>query len=573
MNKIVFKLGILLIFILNTGNTDAVPAKHTKITSIQPDGITITVSQRGDEHFHYFISDDDGLPLVKDKDGYYYHAIIDNDGIKASKILAHNSSQRSIKEREFIAERGNIDNIIDGIRLKRQKQRTITRTTSNDAKAGMRYEGNKKGLVILVNFQDNTFSIPNPKKYYERLLNERGFSDNDCNGSVSQYFNDQSNGIFNLTFDVAGPYTLQNNMEYYGGNNENGDDKNARGMIKEACRMAENDVNFADYDWYNNGYVDLVFVVYAGYCESQGGAPETIWPHQWNLGWSSVTIDGKKIDVYACTGELAGDKGVIPDGIGTFCHEFSHCLGLPDLYNTVGGEVFGMDKWSIMDYGLYLGKRKNGECPCNYTAYERWLCGWSAPTELKEQTSINDMTSLSSGNEGYIIYNDGHKDEYYILENRQKEGWDAYLPGHGLLITHVDYSYNAWIANTVNNNPDHQRCTIIPADNKLDAGSLNGDPFPGTRKNTNLTDTSTPAAEVFNANTDGTFFMNKPITEITETDDGLIAFEFMKEMTNGIRPTTINSEYEMLPDNYRQLLPRRVKLMKNDRKTIKIIEK
>lgn len=574
-----YRYFFLILFLFCTVSLYAVPAKRNKITVKQSDGTELIVSQCGDEHFHYYVTDD-GLPLVRQNNGDFYHAVVEDGNIAASAIIAHGTNQRTEQERTFIAKRGDIINSLNEIRKKKVMPRyaeRVSRKIKTRANEQIIYEGNKRGLVILVNFKDNSFSIPSPREHFLRLLNEKGYSENNNHDCVSQYFSDQSNGIFNLTFDVAGPYTLANNMEYYGGNTSSGDDKNPRAMIKEACQLAASDVDYSNYDWFGDGYVDMVFVVYAGYGESQGAAPETVWPHQWNLGSSSLSINNKKIDIYACSSELAGKEGTTPDGIGTFCHEFSHCLGLPDFYDTQNGDAFGMDRWSLMDYGTYLGKGGNGECPCNYTTYERWCCGWASPEELTSAKTVTGMKSLDSGNDGYIIYNDAHHDEFYILDNRQKQGWDSYLPGHGLLVTHVDYDENVWYNNNVNASTSHQRCTIIHADNSVGndtKSDLAGDPYPGIKGNTGLTDTSTPAAHLFNANTDGRKYLGKPITEITESEDGLISFKFMGGAESGITDATLNGSHSFdsaIPYDYRQLLPQGITLEKRDGKTVKVI--
>lgn len=556
-------------------NINAIPAKRTRIIYRQSDGTTIAVSQRGDEHFHYFVTADDELPVVRTVDGNFYHAHIKDGCITASDVMAHTKEQRNTTEREFIAQRGDITPALYGLHAARHRQKTQTKVTGTQEK--QRYEGNKKALVILVNFQDNTFTIDNPQAYYKRLLNEYGFSDNNCHGCVSQYFSDQSNGVFNLSFDVAGPYTLPQDMAYYGGNDANGNDKAPRQMITDACQLAASDIDYSSYDWYDDGNVDMVFVVYAGYNESQGGEANTIWPHQWNLALP-LTLNGKKISQYACTGELANNTGTTPDGIGTFCHEFSHCLGLPDFYDTGNNGGFGMSVWSLMDYGSYNGPDGYGECPCNYTSYERWCCGWGELTELNVPTNVDNLAAIDDNGEGYIIYNDGNRNEFYVLDNRQQKGWDTYLPGHGMMVTHVDYNENAWYTNTINTNEDHQRCTIISAINIYKNGTSfrKKDPFPIiSMQRTELTNTSHPAATVYNKNTDGTFNMNKPITDIAESEDGLISFKFMGGTTNGIMTVFGNSEVNSsIPQwhNYGTLLPQGMELEQRNGKTIKVIK-
>jgi len=240
---------------------------------------------------------------------------------------------------------------------------------------------------------------------------------------------------------------------------------------------------------------------------------------------SRINVNGVYINTYGCSCEL-GMSGKI-DGIGSFCHEFSHCLGFPDLYDTVGS-AFGMDSWSILDYGCYNG---DGFTPSGYTSYERMEAGWLDPIELTEYTSVSGMKALTDGGEAYIIYNDACENEYYLLENRQQTGWDAELPGSGLLILHVDYDEGTWASNTVNNDSGHQRCSIFHADNSAKRSTYSpsdvaNDAYPYGDNNM-LTDTSRPNASLFNVNSQGTKRMGKPITDIA-ISDGEASFEFCK---------------------------------------------
>ena len=222
---------------------------------------------------------------------------------------------------------------------------------------------------------------------------------------------------------------------------------------------------------------------------------------------------------------LDAGKGVITiTGIGTACHEFSHCFGLPDFYDT-DGRNFGMSTWSLMDYGEYNG---NGGNPVGFTSYERMFCGWLEPKELTEPVRVVGMPALTSKPAAYILRNSGKSDEYYLFENRQKVSWDKYIGGHGMLVIHVDYDSLAWAENAVNVFRNHQRMTIIPADNMLYSGTLSGDPWPQSEK-TELSDNSTPAASLYNPNAEGDLLMHHSITEITESSDKLISFIFDEE--------------------------------------------
>ena len=267
----------------------------------------------------------------------------------------------------------------------------------------------------------------------------------------------------------------------------------------------------------------------------------------YNDGNGAIKLGGCTIDTYAVSSELCGTSGSTMDGIGTACHEFSHCLGFYDHYDTSYDGGFGMNCWDLMDAGCYCGENVNGECPSGFTAYERWVAGWLEFTELKEPATITDMPSLQDSPTAYIIYNEGNENECFILENRQNSGWFKYFAYyttcHGMLVTHVDFDQEVWDYNEINNDAKHQRMSIIPANNNY--GTLTGATgeksynvtetqarghlFPGYKKVTELTNTShqSKGGKLFNKNTDGTYYMNKPITEITESADGLISFNFM----------------------------------------------
>ena len=355
-------------------------------------------------------------------------------------------------------------------------------------------------------------------------------------GSVHDYFYDQSYGLFDLEFDVVGPYTLSHNMAYYGENNSKGDDKRAATMVAEACRLADKDVDFARYDWDGDNEVDQVYVIYAGYSEASGAPPSTVWPHEWDLesatsirdGNGAIELDGVDINTYACSNELQGTRGSRISGIGTACHEFSHCLGLPDMYDTTG-KAFGMDCWDLLDYGCY----NNDEyTPAPFTSYERMFCGWLTPIVLTGPATVEGLAPITLAPVAFIIYNKANPNEFYMLENHQKQGWDSYSYGHGLLVIHVDYDEDAWYDNSVNDVASHQRMTIIPADNSLSGRNLAGDPFPGTSNNTSLTNTTQPAATLYNMNSDGQKLLSCPITNIQESAAGLISFETAGDQTD-----------------------------------------
>ena len=415
---------------------------------------------------------------------------------------------------------------------KRQARRASKRRAASwDDGAGEPLTGSKLGLVILVQFPDVPFRFPNVA--FQSFFNEKGYKDDFNNGSVRDYFSDASYGQFDFMFDVIGPVTMSQSLSHYGGNNSYGDDLHPAEMVAEAVSLVDEEVDFKKYDWDGDNEVDQIFIIHSGYDEAQSSKRNDIWSHAWTLteakeegdGNGPVTVDGVVIDNYATSSELRGRNGTNIAGIGTACHEFSHCFGLPDFYDTVGYS-FGMNSWDLMDYGCYNG---NGGTPVGFTSYERMFCGWLDPIELTEPMKVGNMPALTSEPVAYILRNSGKDDEYYLFENRQQEGWDMYLGGHGMLVLHVDYDRQAWHENTVNTIRSHQRMTIIPADNILYSGTLSGDPWPGTEGKTELSDTSTPAATLYNENAEGDLLMHHAFTEISESGDGYISFIFDEE--------------------------------------------
>ena len=508
----------------------AIPAKRGIWQTVKlSDGSEVKLTLVGDEHGHYW-QDANGKTYLFEEATKTYQLADKQQLLERAQARRAKANQR---------------------RLQRMKAQKKVGSYGN-------YTGSKKGLIILVQYKDVSFQSGNTAELYKRIANEENFSHSKgFVGSVHDYFRDQSLGLFDLTFDVMGPVTLSQNRSYYGGNNYNGDDKNPEEMVVEACKAIDSQVDFKDYDWDGDGKVDQVFILYAGAGEANGGAAETVWPHEWELSAvnKSFKLDGVTIDTYGCSCELQPDQvsysGNVSswkiDGLGTICHEFSHCLGYPDMYDTQYGGHYGMYSWDLMDMGSYNG---DGFIPAGYTSYEKMEAGWQQPIELKGTMAISDMKALSEGGESYIVYNKAHTDEYYLLENRQKTHWDQELEGNGLLILHVDYNQSAWENNLVNTvtssyygSNNHERCTIFKADNKdsynsytggRSASDIAGDPYPYGLNN-KLTNTSSPAATLYNANSDGKKFMNVDITDITRTANSTISFNF-SDGTGGEEP-------------------------------------
>ncbi len=512
--KRVLVIIILLSFVM-TGIL-AIPAKPGQWRMITlADGTRIKVVLKGDEHAHY----------MEDSLGNAYQRV-------------ENMNYFQVVNKDLIAERTRALNTAK--RLRRDAR------MAKRAKGNGGLTGEKRGLIILVEFQDKSFWDDHDKKYFERVANEENFHHEDgFQGSIYDYFFAQSEGLFRLTFDIVGPVKLSQSYAHYGENDGNGDDKNDGEFAYEAISAAKDSVDFSKYDWDGDGEVDQVFLLYAGPGEANGGDEDTIWPHEWDLRSAyhrTLTLNGVLINTYACGCELQPDevdwsgnvKSWMVDGIGTICHEFSHCLGYPDFYDTrTRAQGQGMGYWDLMDSGAYNG---DGFLPAGYTSYERWVAGWKEPVILSEPTTVSNMKALSEGGDSYVMYNDGNENEYYLLENRQLTHWDGGIPGKGLLILHVDYDENAWQNNTVNNVTNHQRMTWIAADNVYGYSTYQGvryydfsdmakDTYP-YKSNNSFGNTTTPAATLYNKNTDGKMFLNKKVYDITQNEDGSISFAF-----------------------------------------------
>lgn len=525
MKKLLLLAAALM---LTATMTQAIPAKKglTKTLTLA-NGSTITAELMGDEYLSWWQTADGIAYRLDSESGLYTPADLDALRSHGQTLREAANSRRRAKARKAATLGG--DHIT--------------------------YTGTKKGLIILVNFSDVSFTRLHSLAFYQQVANDVSSLSYGYKGSIKDYFLSQSNDQFELDFDVVGPYTLSNGYAYYGEATSTDNDKRPGEMALEAVQLADDDVDFSDYDWDGDGEVEQVVVLYAGPGEASGGDEDTVWPHESSLSalvGKTYTGDGVTIDTYACVNEVAynsaGTALAGGSGIGTLCHEFSHCLGLADMYDILYSGYYGMGTYDVMDQGSYNG---DSFSPANYTSFERIYCGWVEPIELSTATTVRNFPSWESFPQPFIIYNSGNSDEYYLLENRQLDGWDEELYGNGMLILHVDFDANVWSYNYVNTNAnysnlynDHQRCTIFHADNESGSTTVKaiaGDPYPGTSGNTELSDSSAPAATLYNANAAGKYYMSKPITNITQNDDGTIAFDFMGGSSSNIVYDAIES--------------------------------
>lgn len=501
MKRTILSLCFSLLFLASY----AVPAERGIMRKIKlADGKQIMVELRGDEFVHFWEAGD-GTRYLRNAERF----VPTND----EQIAYMANERRSV--------------LLDG-------HASPIRKANASQRSAKPIVGKKKGLIILVQFPDVKFSMADPNAYFNRVANEQDVSIGKQKGSLRDYFLAQSNGQFELDFDIAGPYTLGQPSSYYGADDEySGHDQRAGDMICQGALAAAGDFNMADYDWDGDGEVEQIFVLYAGEGQATSGVDDQVWPHKSNISaWSysghkPLTLDGVKVDVYACSNEM---RGGFVAGIGTICHEFSHCLGFPDMYDTTHNSGatktnYGMGTWDLMNSGNYNG---SSYVPAGYTSWEKWVAGWITPIELKGDMRVADMKPMSQNGDAYIVYNQGNRNEYYLFENRKKEGWDNGLSGEGMLILHVDYDSRIFGLNCPNTfvyGNDRQRMTIFHADNSDGLGDEQGDPFPQPGI-TAFSNTTTPAAAVYNRNSDGSNFMNISLSRITRNNDGYISFFF-----------------------------------------------
>lgn len=494
MNKKIILVPLIALFCqMLVESAFAVKAYPFPITVTQPDGSSVTILLHGDE-FHHYKTTTDGYLLKANTQGYLTYATVNAAGeVTESEFTAKDAPKRTETEIQFLRTVNQAAMIQKAqslpLKIKAFKAQALPQKVFPST-------GSPKSLVILVNFSDKSFVTPTPQLSFTNLLNQDSYSANGGTGSARDYFMASTYGAFLPNFDVVGPVTLPQTLDFYGKNDASGSDTNAVQMIIDACTAANNaGLDFTQYDTDNDGVVDNVFVYYAGYNEAEGGPANTIWPHRWgiyptslfpgNSNYSgtvaSVTFDGKRVMDYACTSELRGSSGTNMCGIGTFCHEFGHVLGLPDFYDTSGTQSHTLDYWDIMDAGSY---NNTGRTPPTYSVYERFFLNYLIP-EQKSSTASLTLTPIYQGktvpanttNQAFLLSATTHNlngsnpspKEFFLLEYRQKTGWDTYLPAEGMCVWHIDYDQTAWDNNAPNNYTgstqtaaSHMRVYLVP---------------------------------------------------------------------------------------------------------------
>ena len=544
------KLYLMLSMLFAFGTAaNAVPAKKLQKVITLANGTQVSVELRGDEYLSWWEGTDGTAYRTTATDENVFEAF----DLEAQKPAA--AARRARTEQGRVARLARVKNSLKG---------------ADDKMRGLggdhiTYKGVKKGLVVLVDFKNKKFADGHDLEYYKNVINGKDFTNEEEGyvGSVRDYFLAQSNGQFELDFDVVGPVTMSNNYGYYGYDSSYQKDEKVYEMIKEASDAIQDQVNLKDYDWDGDGEADQVFFLYAGLGQASGGSASTIWPHESELRYwpcGVLSYPTGKINTYACANELQpetqGSSRYISAGIGTICHEFSHCLGFADMYDTSGGGGYGMSVFDVMDQGSYNG---NGFVPCNYTAFERIYAGWVEPIELDAPATVKEMKSVSDYGRPFIMYNYKNTNEYFLMENRQNTGWDEGLYGsNGLLIVHVNYVPSRWANNSVNASTQKiQCCTVVNADGSREISntlSLQGDLYPyeekGVTMNDEFTDDSEPAAKLYNKNSDNSYALGIPITQIKRSkgsvsflvcggDDKNVIDNTFKGVVDGINGVTV----------------------------------
>ena len=544
------------------------------ITVSQPDGTQLTVRINGDADFNW-VSTLDGVVLKQVGNGYYVANIDTNGMLSSSGTLAHDADKRSSAEQSLCKKQD-----VKAFLTVNTRPERLAATRGFGGKGSTSFfphTGSPRAIVLLVQFANRPFKVQ-PRKAFNQYLNSMadkhqdfGNAENRNTGSVKRYFSDMSGGKFKPQFDLYGPITMPKNAAYYGEGSSSME--RYRELVSEACTMMDDSLDFSKYDADKDGNVDLVYIIYAGYGESVSSIDSTLWPKAFVCG-TDIKKDGKHVRLAGISNELNGHpdvhysstSGLLINGVGLFCHEFSHCMGLPDFYPTVSPQWTtannkqdfdaydnqGMEEWDVMDNGIYL---YNGYSPTAYTAWEREKMGWLTIETLTREGKV-ELKSIDQGGKAYRIKNDKNTsgNEYYIVENIQAKGWNYKLPASGMMVSHVEYVPWAFSVfhggdNSVNNIKKHPRMTIVPADGYLPSSyrkvsdnsnltapymkkkqydeQLAGDLYPGKNNVNRLTD----AQNMVNYAPWTGGMLNKPIYNIA-LKNGIVTFDFLKDQTS-----------------------------------------
>ena len=413
----------------------AVKAYPYPVTVTQPDGSSLTIRLHGDEN-RSWATTLNGTPVCKGADGFW-------------RVTDSLPQPRVPVAKGLKPEGGSISLFFS------------TKATVN-----------LRTIVIPVQFRDRKFTVPTPRAAIYNLFNQQYYSENGATGSVLDWFRDNLGTYGNFSFEVCDVVTLPENAAWYGANTNGETDGNLKQLVVQACQAADAaGVDFSRYDFDGDGYVDNVFLLFAGHNEAEGGGDDTLWPQSWNIADQGLTIDGHRISNFSLYSEYSGPSGYQFAGIGTICHEYCHFLGLQDLYDVNDDKegacngLFGT--LSVMDQGNY---NNGGKTPPYLTIFERQMLGLVRTETLRQEQPLT-IVPVQSADKAYLIPT-GVTGEDFWLEYREGVKWDAYLGGTGLVVYHLDRSTNTagsmtakmrWTANAVNACAAHPCVTFVPA--------------------------------------------------------------------------------------------------------------
>ncbi len=518
MRKNLTKTLMLLLMIFIGTTLFAIPANRQAVTIKQPNGKHLTFILGGDENLNWARTIDQ-YTLVRNSEGFFTYGILDENGdLVASQYLAANAEERSAEERAFLSTLP-VRLFYSASQIEERKAHSYAANLGEQTKYPS--QGTVKLLVILVGFSDLPFTYTNQD--FTNLVSQDNYNGT---GSVKDYYRDNSRGQFIMDIDVAGPYTLNNSMAYYGGNNSYGD-QNMPSFVSHSINAADGDVDFSDYDNDGDGKVDAIHIIFAGTPESSTGNANEIWPHRSDVN-PNIQKDGVRFGPYSCSAEKR--NSVSMDGIGTICHEFGHVLNFPDLYDTdyssSGGESTTPGDWDLMAGGSY---HNNSATPAGLSAFERQIAGWLDFDTLTQSAENIYLPALNNTDTALAYIVPLTSNEFFILEHRQKTRWDAFVPGEGMLIAHCDWNrISRWFDyhyNDINVSPNNRGYFLRPASGAEGTVETNACPFPGSTGKTNFTDDTNPASTLKNGNPTG-----KPITNIYYENDTVMRFSFMSSL-------------------------------------------
>ncbi|MCQ2290344.1 MAG: M6 family metalloprotease domain-containing protein [Muribaculaceae bacterium] len=514
MRKYILLLAFALMCV---GQMFAVPAVPHPVKVTQPDGSSLSVRLNGDEFYHFYTTED-GYTVVKHDMGFFTYAPRVQGQLQPTAMVARNESERTAADKLYLS---TVSKRMTDVEEVNSAKAAKAKRDAAASKARIDYS-KFRGLIILVQFNDYPFSRSDANQFYTDMVNKKGytgFTNEDGSaarwgsftGSVRDFYEENSMGKFKPTFDIVGPITVPYSIV----NSANTQSSIMRNALDQATKNYG--VKTENYDCDGDGLVDMFYMIFAGVGANTGEADDHIWPHK------SSTYVGR-FRTYACSCEYYSKKSEILDGIGTICHEFSHVLGLPDLYDTdyanSGGESQHPGLWEIMAGGSYNNYSRT---PVGYSAYDRYALGFSTPKVINA-TGDYTLNQIDTSNETMMIKSPKPK-EFFLLENRQKNRWDAYIPGHGLLVARVDSSNaSVWSYNTVNNNPDRNYYQLLRAGQVLKGEGDASDTYPGASAVTMLTNTTEANLKTF----DGS---ENPwnIVGIQEDENGVISFKVLRE--------------------------------------------